>query len=251
MKPKVLDKNVKFPRVKMWPPKRGPRPGARRGPKSVLTQRGRPGARVARAPAPPQGPPNGGEICFKTGARRRRTVRRPGARMRAIDGRWWRPSITAEELKVPRRRRGESAAGRGPGPQPGPPGGPRERRDRSRSRAARPKSRPRRADQVRRRSPPKAPETGATEVSGRAARPKSRPRRTDQVRDRGHPKAREDGATEVSSRAARQKSQPRRRRGGPRSKCVPTPDMRGYRGLGRPETRSRRGRQRAGRPGPQ
>jgi len=99
-------------------PQGAPGPGARRGPKRVSTQRGRPGARAARAPAPPRGPPNGGENVSKTRARRRRAVRRPGARMRLLDGRGWRPLMTAGELKVPRRSREELAAGRGQNPPP-------------------------------------------------------------------------------------------------------------------------------------
>jgi len=109
----------------MWAPQGAPRPGARRGPKRVSTQRGRPGARVVRAPAPPRGPPNGGENVSKTPGPAARAVRRPGARMRLVDGRGWRPPMIAGELEVPRRRREELAAGRGKDPQPEPSGGPR------------------------------------------------------------------------------------------------------------------------------
>ena len=151
----------------MWAPQGASGPGARRGPKRVSTQRGRPGARAARAPAPPRGPPNGGENVSKTRARRRRAVRRPGARMRLLDGRGWRPSMTAGELEVPRRRREELAAGRGKIPQPEPTGGPgygatgvvAARRDRSRGRPG--------ADQVRRQSLQGALVSGATEVGAR------------------------------------------------------------------------------------
>jgi len=95
------NKNEKILRVKMWSPKGPPKPGARRSPKRVSTHRGRPGARVTRAPAPPRGPSNGGEHISKTGARRRRKVRWPGAPMRLFDGRRWRPSRTAAEPDVP------------------------------------------------------------------------------------------------------------------------------------------------------
>ena len=94
----VPNRNVEFPLIAMWSPKGGP--GRARGAarKAFSPQRGRPGARVRRASAPPRGFPNGGELISKTGVRRRRTVRRPGREMRLIDGRRWRPSMTAEEL---------------------------------------------------------------------------------------------------------------------------------------------------------
>ena len=165
-------KNERFVWAKMWAPQGAPGPGPRRGPKRVLAQRGRPGARVARAPAPPQGPPNGGEIVTKSGPA---AARRPPAG----GGRECAYSMAAGGSH--RRSPGSSGIPAGPRgtyrrarecPEPGPSRGlgngatdvAATRRDRSRGRAgadrsaagasrrpmgeARPRSRPRGATEV-------------------------------------------------------------------------------------------------------
>ena len=139
--------NVEIPRVKMWAPKGAPRPGARRGPKRVSTQRGRPEARVAWAPAPPPGPPKGGEQVSKIGPRRRPKVRRPGA-ANAPD-RW--PRVAAVDDCGGTRSSPDGAGGVRGGARPG---GPARREVRGQAGLSR----------ARRLRQSRAPEVGARPV---------------------------------------------------------------------------------------
>ena len=75
----------------MRAPKGAPAPAASRGAKRVSAQRGRTGARVQRAPAPPGRPPNGANIVAKTGDPGGPKVRGPTTKMRPVDARRWLP----------------------------------------------------------------------------------------------------------------------------------------------------------------